>query len=86
MTITFESDSDVMVYTLENIISFTKESQYIFAANCVWWIAGGIGWDTGLTIYFDYLYIGSQVCQQELLSTWKSPILEISSTPRDIGR
>jgi hypothetical protein len=50
MTITFENDSDVIVYALEKIISFARGNQYLFVANCLWWIAGIIGLDKGLII------------------------------------
>jgi hypothetical protein len=48
MTITFENDSDVIVYALEKIVSFARENQYIFMANCAWWTAGVIGVDSWL--------------------------------------
>jgi hypothetical protein len=57
MTITFETDSDVIVYALEKIVSFAKENQYLFVANCAWWIAGIIGLDSGLTTFIDNLEI-----------------------------
>jgi hypothetical protein len=75
MTITFERDIDVIVYALEKIIAFARENQYLFVANCVWWIAGIIGLDSGLTIYIDTLVHRDQIGQ-----------LRISPTPRDIGR
>jgi hypothetical protein len=56
MTITFESDSDVIVYTFEKIIAFARREHYLFVANCVWWQAGITGLDNGLTIYIDNLY------------------------------
>jgi hypothetical protein len=76
MTITFEHDSDVIVYGLEKIISFTRENQYLFVANCVWWIAGIIGLDIGLQLYIDNL------------ESRKATIVNraISETPRDIAR
>jgi hypothetical protein len=76
MTITFEHDSDVIVYGLEKIISFARENQYLFVANCVWWIAGIIGLDIGLQLYIDNL------------EPRKATIVNraISETPRDIAR
>jgi hypothetical protein len=76
MTITFENDSDVIVYALEKIVSFARENQYLFVANCVWWIAGIIGLDSGLTIFIDRLESQKRDCQPR----------EISTTPRDIAR
>jgi hypothetical protein len=51
MTITFENDSDVIVYTLEKIVFFARTNQYLFVANCAWWLAGVIGLDSELTTY-----------------------------------
>jgi len=75
MTITFENDKDVIVYALERIITFSRENQYLFVANCVWWIAGIIGLDNGLVIYID-----------NLISRKERTIRDISTTPRDIAR
>jgi hypothetical protein len=86
MTTTFENKSDIIVYVLEKIISFAKEYQYLFVANCGWWIAAVIGLDTGLTNYIDNLYVRSQVGQREPLPAQNNSIREISSTRRDIGR
>ena len=74
MTITFENDSDVIVYALEKIISYASNTQYLFVANCVWWIAGIIASDDGLRIHIDNL------TSQERI------IRGVSSTPRDIAR
>jgi hypothetical protein len=76
MTITFETESDVIVYALEKIISFARENQYLFVANCTWWIAGIIGLDTGLTDYIDKLESKKVLIRNRA----------ISSTPRDIAR
>jgi hypothetical protein len=76
MTITFENDSDIIVYALEKIISFARENQYLFVANCVWWIAGIIGLDSGLMVFIDNLEIQKSICQTRPIST----------IPRDIAR
>ena len=55
MTITFKKDSDIIVYALEKILAFGRENQYLFVANCTWWIAGIIGLHSGLTIFIDNL-------------------------------
>jgi len=36
MTITSEKESDIIVYTLERNVSFPRENQYLFVANCAW--------------------------------------------------
>jgi len=74
MTIAFENDSDVIVYALEKIISFARNVQYLFVANCVWWIAGVIGLDEGLRIHIDNLTSRERIIQG------------VSSTPRDIAK
>jgi hypothetical protein len=75
MTITFETDADVLVYALENIISFARAKQYLFVANCAWWIAGITGLDSGLTIFINNLETRKRVGQYR-----------ISTTPRDTAR
>ena len=76
MTITFENESDVIVYALEKIISFARENQYLFVANCAWWIAGILGLDSGVRIFIDNLESRRRVGQQR----------DISTTPRDTAR
>jgi hypothetical protein len=76
MTLTFESDYDVIIYALEKIISFARVTQYIFVANCVWWIAEVIGLDNGLIKYIDDIGAKERICKDRLVS----PI------PRDIAR
>jgi hypothetical protein len=76
MTITFENDSDVIVYALEKIISFARDNQYLFVANCAWWIAGVIGLESGLVTHIDNLEIRRRAHRPR----------EISNTPRDIMR
>jgi hypothetical protein len=76
MTITFESDSDVIIYALEKIISFAREKQYLFVANCSWWIAEVIGLDSGLVTFIDNSETRRRAYRRR----------EISNTPRDITR
>jgi hypothetical protein len=76
MTITFENDSDVIVYALEKIISFARGNQYLFVANCAWWLAGVTGLDKGLIIYIDNLEIRKRITNYRA----------VSATPRDIAR
>jgi len=75
MTITFESDKDIILYTLKKIISLNRDNQYLFGANCVWWIAGIIGLDEGLTIYIDLLEVRRKI-----------GVCEVSTVSRDIRR
>jgi len=55
MTITFENDNDVIIYALEKVISYARRTQYIFVAQCVWWLASIIGLERGLVIHIDNL-------------------------------
>jgi hypothetical protein len=43
MTITFESDNNIIVYTIDKVIDFTRSKSYIFAAQFVWWLSSIIG-------------------------------------------
>jgi hypothetical protein len=61
MTITFESDKDVIVYALEQIIAFARNNQYIFLAQSIWWISSIIGLQEGLIIYIDNLQSREEV-------------------------
>jgi hypothetical protein len=55
MTMTFENDNDVIVYTLEKVIAYARRTQQIFVVQCVWWLASIIGLEQGLIIYIDNL-------------------------------
>jgi hypothetical protein len=92
MTITFEHECDIIVYALEKIISFAKENQYIFVAQCVWWLASIIGLEKGLVIHIDNLRKreriiplkeGSGLVHSDRAQQIQSE-REISSTPRDL--
>ena len=74
MPIIFENDSDIIVYAFEKIISFARNIQYVYVANCAWWIAGIIGLDDNLRIHIDNLTLRERT------------IRGVSSTPRDIAR
>jgi hypothetical protein len=60
MTITFESDKDVIVFALEKIISYARENRYIFLAQSVWWISSIIGLQQGLVVHIDNLKLRSE--------------------------
>jgi len=76
ITIPFENNNDVIVDALKKIVSYTRRNQYLFVANCAWWIAGVIGLDKGLIIYIDNLESRRTI----------TPIWAVSNTPRDIAR
>jgi len=92
MTITFENESDVIVYALEKVISHARRTQHIFVAQCVWWLASIIGLELGLIIHINNLrrrerlesvdkrteFVHSDSIQQIQIER------EVSSTPRDL--
>jgi hypothetical protein len=53
MTITFEHETDVIVYAFEKVISYAKKNQQIFVAQCVWWLALIVGIEQELVKYID---------------------------------
>jgi len=57
MTITFENESDIIVYALEKIISYARKHQYIFVAQSVWWIASVISLSEELGMHIDNLRV-----------------------------
>jgi len=57
MTIAFENDNNVIIYALEQIISFARKNQNIFIAQCVWWLSSIIGVQHGLVTPIDNIRI-----------------------------
>ena len=57
MTITFKNNNDVLIYAFKKIIAYTRNNQYIFVAECVWWIASIIGLQEGLVTHINNLRI-----------------------------
>jgi len=55
MMFTFKNDNDVIVITLEKVISHSKKTQQIFVAQCVWLLASVNGLELGLIIQIDHL-------------------------------
>jgi hypothetical protein len=64
MHITFEPDTNVIVYTLDRIISYARRTQQIIVAQSVWWSASIIGLWPGLISHIDNLQIRSKVIQE----------------------
>jgi len=56
MTLTFESDNEVIVYALEKVIAYARRTQQIFVAQCVWWLASIIGLEPGLAALIGNLH------------------------------
>jgi len=92
MTITFDNESDVIVYALEKIVSYSRRTQQIFVAQCIWWLASIIGLERGLIVHIDNLRERER--QVPEVNQTKSanpdslqqilPERAVSSTPRDL--
>jgi hypothetical protein len=61
MTVTLENENDVIVYTLEKIITYIKDNQYIFLVQRVWWIVSVLGLQAGLVIHIDNIRARSEI-------------------------
>jgi len=61
MSITFENDNNVIVYTLEKVIVYARANQYIFLAQCCWWISLLLKLQEGLVIHIDNLRIRADI-------------------------
>jgi len=53
MTISFKNKNDVVVYSLERIISYARQHQYLSMAQSVWWLASTIGVEQGLITHIN---------------------------------
>jgi hypothetical protein len=91
MTVTFEDDNAVIVYALEKVISYARNTQQIFVAQCIWWIASIIGLEQSLIIHIDNI----KKRESAVLLGESSGIVhpdriqqiekEVSPTPRDLA-
>jgi len=64
MPITFQDDNEIIVYALQRIISHARQSQQIFVAQCVWWLASICGLEQRL-VHIDKLHDGSNIVPQQ---------------------
>jgi hypothetical protein len=81
MTITFENESNVIVYALEKIVLHARKTQQIFVAHCVWWLASIIGLEKGLVNYLEHLQTRLNVTDTPGKASGAHSA--VSSTPRD---
>jgi hypothetical protein len=56
MTVTFQDDNSIVIYALGKILCFARQNQYIFVADCIWWIAALVGINEGQASYIDSLH------------------------------
>jgi hypothetical protein len=84
MTLTFENKNIVVVFALETIISFSRQHQYLFAAQCVWWIASTIRLERGIIQNIDNLMIHAELAYMTEAKHPAKPCTE-SSSPEEYG-
>jgi hypothetical protein len=84
MTITFENDNDVIVYALEKVISYARQTQQIFVAHCVWWLASIIGLETGLVNHIDNLRKREDVLEQARVSEERREVPEEDQSSQQV--
>jgi len=84
MSITFEHEADIILWASVKLLVTFEEHQYLFAAQCVWWIAALFQLDPALRYFIDHRELPSKVTgvDAETQSTERL----ISLTPRDIRR
>jgi len=56
MPITFEDDTEIIIDGLEKIITIVRNTQQIFVAQCIWWLATVINLEQGLVQHIDTLH------------------------------
>lgn len=88
MSITFRSEADIILWTFAKLLITFKERQYLFAAQCIWWIAALVQLDPALTYLIDHQKFPSDIesGKEVRASVQVSFEREISATPRDIQR
>jgi len=68
MPITFEKDNNVIVYAFEKIIAFCWDNQYIYIAQCIWWISSVVRLQQGITIHIDNTWLWGSTIAEDILS------------------
>ena len=88
MSITFQNGADIILWTLAKLLVTFEEQQYLFAAQCIWWIAALVQLDPALKYLIDHGKFPSHITRvnAERESIRQSIERGISSTPRDIQR
>jgi len=78
MSITFQNDSDVIVYAVEKVISYARRPKQVFDAQSVWWIAQLIGLEHDVKIHIDNITITFELPVKEgrAASVWPGDISE----------
>jgi len=55
MPVTFKNGNDIILYALECVIAQARQTQQIFVAQCVWWLASIIALERELVSHIDKL-------------------------------
>jgi hypothetical protein len=55
MSVSFDTDNNVIVSALDKVINYARKNKYILLAQSVWWIFSVIGLQEGLVDYIDNL-------------------------------
>jgi len=77
-SITFEHQADYLLWVIGKLIHSFHEKQYLFAAQCSWWLAAIVGLQPVLVYYLDNQRFPSAA------NTDKLPGKEKSTVPRNI--
>jgi len=48
MSITIENEADIILWTVAKLLVTFKQCQYLFVAECIWWIAALVQLDPAL--------------------------------------
>jgi len=97
MSITFQHEANISVWTFEKSICIFHKWKILFPAQCVWWISALIALQSGVEYYLDYQQCPSSVpianntiiLAESNTFPFKRPADEerlMSQSPRDIQR
>jgi len=88
VSITFQNEADIILWTLAMLLVTFEEQQYLFAAQCIWWIAALVQLDPALKYLINHRKFPSDITRVNAERESIRPSIErgISSTPRDIQR
>jgi len=84
MSITFENEANIILWSLAKLLVTFEERQYHFAAQCIWWIAALVQLDPALRYFIDHRELPSKVMGVD--AETQSTEMLISPTPRDLQR
>ena len=86
MSIIFEHKADVLLWKFGKLIHNVHNKQYLFTAQCVWWISAIVGLQPALVSYLDNQRIPCSVLLRNNKNNLDSEDRSISAVPRDIQR